>query len=167
MQPDQPVVKSSYAMGSLFQKPLVSSIAWVAGTRITTTTAPASAACRALKFAHLAKEKTGADVYNFYIDIRTPAKAYDEFYQRIMEEGTHFIRGRVAEVTDAARNPGEEGKLIIQAEDTLIGKQRRIPVDMVILSAGLEPRHDAKDSSSSVWSLLQCRWLVSSNAIRN
>jgi heterodisulfide reductase subunit A len=99
---------------------------------------------QSLKFAHLAHEKTGAEVYNFYIDIRTPAKAYDEFYQRIMEEGTHFIRGRVAEVTDAARNPGEEGKLIIQAEDTLIGKQRRIPVDMVVLSAGLEPRHDAK-----------------------
>jgi heterodisulfide reductase subunit A len=99
---------------------------------------------QSLKFAHLAHEKTGAEVYNFYIDIRTPAKAYDEFYQRIMEEGTHFVRGRVAEITDAARNPGEEGKLIIQAEDTLIGKQRRIPVDMVVLSAGLEPRYDAK-----------------------
>jgi heterodisulfide reductase subunit A len=99
---------------------------------------------QSLKFAHLAHEKTGAEVYNFYIDIRTPAKAYDEFYQRIMEEGTQFVRGRVAEITDAARNPGEEGKLIIQAEDTLIGKQRRIPVDMVVLSAGLEPRHDAK-----------------------
>ncbi len=106
-----------------------------------------SAICcmQSLKFAHLAHEKTGAEVYNFYIDIRTPAKAYDEFYQRIMEEGTHFVRGRVAEITDAARNPGEEGKLIIQAEDTLIGKQRRIPVDMVVLSAGLEPRHDAKE----------------------
>jgi len=34
--------------------------------------------------------------------------------------------------------------LIIQVEDTLAGKQRRIPVDMVILSSGLEPRHDAK-----------------------
>ncbi len=99
---------------------------------------------QSLKFAHLAHEKTGAEVYNFYIDIRTPAKGYDEFYQRIMEEGTHFVRGRVAEITDAARHAGEEGKLIIQAEDTLIGKQRRIPVDMVVLSAGLEPRHDAK-----------------------
>jgi heterodisulfide reductase subunit A len=49
-------------------------------------------------------------------------------------------------VTDAARLPGEEGKLIIQAEDTLIGKQRRIPVDMVILSAALEPRRDFKET---------------------
>jgi heterodisulfide reductase subunit A len=99
---------------------------------------------QSLKFAHLVKEKTGATVYNFYMDIRTAFKDYDEFYQRVLEEGTLFIRGRVAEVTDAARLPGEEGKLIIQAEDTLIGKQRRIPVDMVILSVALEPRHDAK-----------------------
>jgi heterodisulfide reductase subunit A2 len=105
-----------------------------------------SAICcmQSLKFAHLVHEKTGATVYNFYIDIRTPAKGYDEFYQRILEEGTLFVRGKVAEITDAARNPGEEGKLIIQAEDTLVGKQRRIPVDMVVLSAGLEPRSDSK-----------------------
>ncbi len=107
-----------------------------------------SAICcmQSLKFAHLVKERTGAEVYEFYIDMRTAAKAYDEFYQRVMDEGTHFIRGRAAEVTDAARMPGEEGKLIIQAEDTLIGKQRRIPVDMVILSAGLQPRRDAKET---------------------
>jgi heterodisulfide reductase subunit A len=101
---------------------------------------------QSLKFAHLVKEKTGAQVYNFYIDIRTPLKAYDEFYQHILEtDETHFVRGKVAEVSDAARLPGEEGKLIIQVEDTLIGKQRRIPVDMVILSSGLEPRHDSKE----------------------
>ncbi len=99
---------------------------------------------QSLKFAHLVQEKTGATVYNFYIDIRTPAKAYDEFYQRLIEEGTLFVRGKVAEVTEERVNPGEENKLVIQVEDTLIGQQRRIPVDMVILSAGLEPRHDAK-----------------------
>jgi heterodisulfide reductase subunit A len=98
-----------------------------------------------LKFAHLVHERTEAEVYNFYIDMRTAFKDYDEFYQRVIEEGTHFIRGRVAEVTDAARVPGEEGKLIVQVEDTLIGKQRRIPLDMVILAAGLEPRADSKE----------------------
>lgn len=102
---------------------------------------------QSLKFAHLAEERTGAEVYNFYIDIRTPAKSYDEFYQRVLEEGTHFVRGKVAEVTDAPREPKEEGKLVIQVEDTLIGRQRRIPVDMVILSAALEPRHDHKETA--------------------
>jgi heterodisulfide reductase subunit A len=100
---------------------------------------------QSLKFAHLVMERTGAEVYNCYIDIRTPAKDYEEFYKRVLEEGGHFIRGKVAEITDSARIPEEEGKLIVQVEDTLIGKQRRIPVDMVILSAGLEPRHDAKE----------------------
>ncbi len=100
---------------------------------------------QSLKFAHLVHERTGAEVYNFYIDIRTPAKGYEEFYHRLLEEGTNFIRGKVADVTDAARTPEEEGKLIIQVEDTLIGRQRRVPVDMVILSAGLEPRHDSKE----------------------
>jgi len=100
---------------------------------------------QSLKFAHLVKERTGATVYNFYIDIRAGFKDYDEFYQRVLEEGILLIRGRVAEVTDAVRLAGEEGKLIIQVEDTLIGQQRRIPVDMVILSCGLEPRRDAKE----------------------
>ncbi|RME83393.1 MAG: CoB--CoM heterodisulfide reductase iron-sulfur subunit A family protein, partial [Caldilineae bacterium] len=100
---------------------------------------------QSLKFAHLVKERTGAEVYNFYIDMRTAFKDYEEFYQKVLGEGVHFIRGRVAEVTDAARKPGEEGKLIIQCEDTFIGKQRRIPVDMVILSAALEPRRDARE----------------------
>jgi heterodisulfide reductase subunit A len=102
---------------------------------------------QSLKFAHLVEERTGAEVYNFYIDMRTPAKSYDEFYQRVLGEGTHFIRGRVAEITDAARTPGEEGKLIVQVENTLVGKQMRIPLDMVILSAGLEPRAGHKDTA--------------------
>jgi heterodisulfide reductase subunit A len=105
-----------------------------------------SAICcmQSLKFAHLVHEKTGAEVYNFYIDIRTPAKGYEEFYHRLLDEGTHFVRGKVAEITDAVRLPGEEGKLIVQVEDTLTGNQLRVPVDMAILSVGLEPREDSK-----------------------
>jgi heterodisulfide reductase subunit A2 len=99
---------------------------------------------QSLKFAHLVHEKTGATVYNFYIDIRTPGKGYEEFYHRLLEEDTHFVRGKVAEISDATRLPEEEGKLIIQAEDTLTGTQLRVPVDMAILSVGLEPRSDSK-----------------------
>ena len=57
----------------------------------------------------------------------------------------HFVRGKVAEVTDAARSPEEKGKLIVQVEDTLLGKQRRIPVDMVVLMGAMEPQADAKE----------------------
>jgi heterodisulfide reductase subunit A len=105
-----------------------------------------SAICcmQSLKFAHLVKERTGAKVYNFYIDIRANAKAYEEFYDRVLEEGTMFIRGKVGEITDVARTPEEEGKLVVQVYDTLANVQRRLPLDMVILSTGMEPRKDAK-----------------------
>jgi len=97
-----------------------------------------------MKFAHLIKEHTEAEVYEFYIDIRSFGKGFEEFYNRILNEGTIFIRGRPAEVTDIAETPEEEGKLIIQFEDTLLGRQRRLPVDMAILSAALEPQPDAE-----------------------
>jgi len=96
-----------------------------------------------MKFAHLVKEHTEAEVYEFYIDIRSFGKGFEEFYNRILNEGTIFIRGRPAEITNIAENPEEEGKLIVQFEDTLVGRQRRLAVDMVILSCALEPQPDA------------------------
>src|SRR3990172_6540428 len=95
-----------------------------------------------LKLAHLVKERTGAEVYNFYIDMRTPGKAFEEFYNRVAEEGTHFIRGKVADVYPG---PNGTGRLVLQAEDTLLGLVRRIPVDMVVLATGLEARADAQE----------------------
>lgn len=97
-----------------------------------------------LKLAHLLKEHTEAEIYNFYIDMRTPGKGAEEFYDKLLTEGVHFVRGRVGEVTDWASQPGEEGRLVICVEDTLAGCARRIPVDMVVLASGLEPQSDAQ-----------------------
>jgi len=101
----------------------------------------------ALKYSHLIKEKVGHDtaVYDFYIDQRCYGKGYEEFYKRCQEEGTTFIRGKVAEVTDCAMKPEEEGKLIAIAEDTLLGSALRVPVDMVILCSAIEARRDANE----------------------
>jgi heterodisulfide reductase subunit A len=99
----------------------------------------------ALKFGHLVMEKTGAEVFSFYIDMRPTSKNYEEFYYRLLGEGMHFVRGKVGEVTDIPRTVEEEGHLIVQVEDTLLSKQRRIPVDMVILMAALQPRADARE----------------------
>jgi len=96
-----------------------------------------------MKFAHLIREHTEAEVCEFYIDIRSFGKGYEEFYNRVLNEGTVFIRGRPAEITNIAETSEEEGKLIVQFEDTLVGLQRRLPVDMVILSCALEPQPDA------------------------
>jgi len=98
-----------------------------------------------LKTAHLVREKTAGKVYEFYIDMRAFGKGYEEFYKRLLEEDVTFIRGRVAEVTNVSEATSEKGKLVVVAEDTLLGIVRRIPVDMVILSVGLEPRRDVLD----------------------
>ncbi|GIV15923.1 MAG: disulfide reductase [Armatimonadota bacterium] len=96
-----------------------------------------------LKLAHLVKEHTGAEVFIFYIDMRAAGKGYEEFYQRVLNEGVHFVRGRVAEITDWAMDPSEEGKLVARVEDTNTGFVRRIPLDMVVLAVGIEPQSDA------------------------
>ncbi len=90
-----------------------------------------------LKFAHLVKDVTNAQVYQFYIDMRAFGKGYEEFYERLQEEGVIFIRGKAAEVVP------KDGRLLVKAEDANLGRVVQIPVDMVILSAGLEPRRDA------------------------
>jgi heterodisulfide reductase subunit A len=98
-----------------------------------------------LKFAHLLREKVPeAAVYQLYIDMRCAGSQYEEFYERLQEEGVNFIRGKAGEVTDLAESPSEEGKLVVIVEDTLVRRKRRLPVDMVVLSCALEPRADAE-----------------------
>lgn len=98
-----------------------------------------------MKLAQLVREHTDADVTLFYLDIRAPGKGCEEFYDKSLREGIQFVRGRVAEVTDWALAAEEEGKLVIRVEDTLAGFVRRIPVDMIVLAAGMEPHADAQD----------------------
>ncbi|MBA7669705.1 Ferredoxin-type protein NapF [subsurface metagenome] len=93
-----------------------------------------------MKFGHLVREHVpGAKVYEFYIDLRAVGKAFEEFYNRVLDEGTVFVRGRPSDVI------AENGRLILQVEDTLADCERRVPVDMVILSIALEPRSDAEE----------------------
>lgn len=98
-----------------------------------------------MKLAQLIREHTDADVTVFYMDIRAPGKGCEEFYDKSLQDGIQFVRGRVAEVTDWALSPEENGKLVIRAEDTLAGFVRRIPVDMIVLAAGMEPQADAQE----------------------
>ena len=112
-----------------------------------------------LKLAHLVKEKLpDAEVYEYYIDMRAFGKGYEEFYDRIKEEGVNMVRGRTAKIT---RN---NGKLQLRSEDILNNKLIEQKVDMVILAVGLEPRDDAKEmaemlnirSESEGWFLEAC-----------
>ena len=126
------------------RKPKTVGIIHCVGSRDENTNQHCSRVCcmYSLKLAHLLEERTGAEVYNFYIDMRTPGKAFEEFYNRVAEEGTHFIRGKVADVYPS---PEGDGRLVLQAEDTLLSRVRKFPVDMVVLAVGLEARSDAEE----------------------
>ena len=78
-------------------------------------------------------------VYVFYMDVRTPGKLYDEFYNRTREEyGVEYIRGRVSKIYQ----DGES--LMVKGEDTLLGRQVEIEADMVILANAMIPNPDSE-----------------------
>ncbi len=103
-----------------------------------------------IKLARLIRERTNAEVYNFYIDVRAFGKGYEEFYKKALEEGVIFIRGKVAEITDHPINDYEKGevekgRVIVVAESTLSNSIVRLPVDMVVLSPAIEPSDGVKE----------------------
>ncbi len=129
------------------KKPKTVAIIHCVGSRDEKTNRWCSRVCcmYSIKLAHLIKEHTGAEIYNFYIDIRTPGKAFEEFYTRIAQEGVNFIRGKVADIYPEETPDGKKtDRLIVHAENTLLGRIMRVPVDMVVLSTGLEPQADAQ-----------------------
>ncbi|MEW6770167.1 MAG: CoB--CoM heterodisulfide reductase iron-sulfur subunit A family protein [Bacillota bacterium] len=92
------------------------------------------------KHAHQVLEKIpGAQVYVFYIDVRTFGKGYEEFYRRVQDEGAVYIRGRVSKVYQ------DGTKLIVRGADTLLGEPVEIAADMVVLATGVVPSAGAQD----------------------
>lgn len=75
-----------------------------------------------------------AEVHVFYIDIRTPGE-YEDFYTRVRaDRRVTFHKGKVARVE---RDPA--GALVVEAEDMEAGHKVRVPVDLVVLAAGMAP----------------------------
>lgn len=95
-----------------------------------------------LKFAHLIKEKIpNVACYEFYIDMRAFGKGYEEFAERIKQEGTFVIRGHSASVDMV------DGQMIVKGEDIMNDKIVEVKVDMVVLAVGLIPSHGTEDIS--------------------
>ncbi len=94
------------------------------------------------KQAHLAHDRIpGARITVFYMDVRAFGKGFEEFYDRVRAEGVTYRRGNPAEVYKRG------DKLIVRAEDTLLGRTVEVPADLVVLAIGIQPRADAKQVS--------------------
>lgn len=96
-----------------------------------------------MKLAHIIKEETDADIYEFYIDLRAPGKRFEEFYDGVLDEGVRFVRGKPGSIEKS------DGKLIVNCEDSLADRQLTIPADMVVLSPAMEPRSDSDEMANT------------------
>jgi heterodisulfide reductase subunit A len=136
------------------EKPRAVGIIHCIGSRDSNHHAYCSRVCcmYALKFAHLVHDRTDSAIYQFYIDMRAFGKGYEEFYTRLLDEGITMIRGKAAEVVESKWQGNGQGNLLIRCEDTLIGKFREIPVDMVVLCNAIEPQKDV-DSIRRLFSI--------------
>ena len=90
-----------------------------------------------LKLAQLLRHYVGADVVEYYRDMRTFGKDYEAFYERVRRDGVQFIR--YDENIQVSRH---NGQLQVSTVDVYTGQPIHTLVDMVILSTGLEPQSD-------------------------
>lgn len=97
-----------------------------------------------IKQAVLLKEQFGIDVWIYYTDIRAAGKGYEELYRKAQQAGVVFFRGRVGEVY---RERGG-GKLIVRAENTLLGRVVEEGFDMVALATPMAPPQDLPSLAS-------------------
>ena len=82
------------------------------------------------------KYKEDIEVYVFYMDIRSPGKGYEEFYDRARERGVNFIRGRVSRIDE---DPTTHN-LVVHSEDQTLGQPIEIEADMVVLATASIPK---------------------------
>jgi heterodisulfide reductase subunit A2 len=87
------------------------------------------------------KYKDDVEVYVFYMDIRSPGKGYEEFYERARERGANFIRGRVSRIDE---DPVTHN-LTVHSEDSLLGHPIEIEADMVVLATASTPKKGAEE----------------------
>ena len=70
----------------------------------------------------------------FYMDYRAAGKGYEEFVRSVIEDKkVRYVRGRPAKVFPV------QGRLLVRAEDTLMGIPTETEVDIVVLASAVIP----------------------------
>ena len=84
------------------------------------------------------------EAYVFYMDVRTAGKNYEEFYQRSLNAGAKYIRGRVSKIYPRG------DRLVLKSEDTLLGMPIEVEADLVVLATAMEPARGAEEIAKLV-----------------
>ncbi|MFX1293442.1 MAG: FAD-dependent oxidoreductase [Promethearchaeota archaeon] len=89
----------------------------------------------AIKYASMIKKfDPNIEVTISYTDIRAVG-FFEEYYKYVQDQGVHFIRGKVSDVSS---NP-DTRSILLRLEDTLAGDLINIETDLLVLSTALEP----------------------------
>ena len=73
-------------------------------------------------------------VFIFYIDMRMYGYWENQLYWPAQEEHhVQYVKGIITEVLP------KDGKLLVRGEDTTMGRPMEVPMDIVVLSVGMEP----------------------------
>jgi heterodisulfide reductase subunit A len=90
----------------------------------------------------LRQQLPDARITVFYIDVRAFGKGFEQFYDQVREERVLYRRGNPSEIYKKG------DRLVVRAEDTLLGKPVEVEADLVVLATGLVPRADAEGVST-------------------
>ncbi len=97
------------------------------------------------KQAYMAKQKIpDANVSVCFQDVRAYGKGFEEFYGDVKMGGINYRRGLPGEIY---LKPGSD-KVVVRAEDTLLGEPYELDADLVVLGLGLKP-------NEGVWDIVQ------------
>jgi heterodisulfide reductase subunit A len=92
------------------------------------------------KHAHLVRDKIpDANITIFYMDVRAFGKGYEEFYDRVKHERVTYRRGEPSEIYRRG------DRLVVLAEDTMLGRPVEVEADLVVLATAAVPRADVKN----------------------
>ncbi|MFN2145107.1 MAG: CoB--CoM heterodisulfide reductase iron-sulfur subunit A family protein [Anaerolineales bacterium] len=82
------------------------------------------------------------NIYDLFQDIRTYGRGHENFYKSALKGGARFVRYHGEEKPQVSAAPdGESHPVLINVKDALTYNQElEIPVDLVVLATGMQPR---------------------------
>lgn len=96
------------------------------------------------KHAHLVKEKIhDASVKVIYNDMRAYGKGFEEFYERVKDEGVEYIRKELEEPVEVIKRNEEDERVVVRTISE--GKEIELEADLVVLANAIVPGEDTDE----------------------
>lgn len=97
----------------------------------------------AARQAHLVRQQLpDSRVSVFYMDMRAYGKGFEDYYDRLREDGVLYRRGNPSEIIRRG------DRVVVRAEDTLLGEMVEVEADLVVLAVGMQARSDTGEIAS-------------------